>query len=676
MKEFKAGRIKHHEKYWRSITHDPFILRLVEGTHIELNSMPQTSKCPKRPYHFNKEIREKITLEIENMLVREIIEIAHDTEEVFMSNIFAKEKTDGALRVILDLTSLNEHVMYKHFKMDSIQSAMDLMSPSCYMASIDWKDAYYSVPIANEFRKYLAFIWEDKMYQFTCLPNGLSSGPRYFTRLSKVLFSELRKQGFMSTSYIDDSLLIADTLSEAKQNIRKTVEISGKAGFVVHPEKSVLTPTHEITYLGFILNSKNMTIRVTTERAQKIKINCLKVLNLKKLSVRKLAKVIGLMVASFQGVKYGQLHYRMCDNHKNTALKEGKGDFRTSTTLSSGCKKDLKWWVDNIDNASNPITKPNPDIIMETDASGIGWGACIQGDHGRKTGGKWSKEEATQHINYLELLAVWLALQSFFPKNTNTSIKVLSDNTTTVAYLNHMGGTKPKCNKLAHKIWSWCEENNNWILAAHIPGKTNVIADKQSRTIKDNMEWKLCPQKFREICTVLGTPEIDLFATRLNHQLPRYMSWKPDPGTEAVDAFTEPWGGLFPYIFPPFNLIGKVLGKIEREKVKAILVVPKWETQPWFPKFLKLCTDPPYVLSSRYGPLLSHPRRDKKELPKSKLLVGLTYARASKMRVSLQQHGKSSWHRGKTPQRNSTDHTSKSGITCVWKETLIQLPQI
>ena len=55
------------------------------------------------------------------------------------------------------------------------------------MASIDMKDAYYSIPVKNEDRKYLRFKWEDQFYEFTCLPNGLSCAPRQFTKILKPL---------------------------------------------------------------------------------------------------------------------------------------------------------------------------------------------------------------------------------------------------------------------------------------------------------------------------------------------------------------------------------------------------------------------------------------------------------------------------------------------------------
>ena len=89
--------------------------------------------------------------------------------------------------MILNLKNLNLHVEYNKFKMDTLQSILKLVTSGCYMATVDLKDAYYSVPVAQEHRKYLRFIWRSKLYQYTCFPNGLSSAPRLFTKLMVTL---------------------------------------------------------------------------------------------------------------------------------------------------------------------------------------------------------------------------------------------------------------------------------------------------------------------------------------------------------------------------------------------------------------------------------------------------------------------------------------------------------
>jgi len=110
-------------------------------------------------------------------------------------------------------------------------------------------------------------------------------------------------------------------------------------------------------------------------------------------------------------------------------------------------------------------------------------------------------------------------------------------------------------------------------------------------------EWLLSPRIFRRICRKLGHPALDLFASRACHQLPMYMSWKPDPQCQAIDAFQQNWKlkGLV-YAFPPFSLIGKVVRKVKTDMVSLILVTPSWPAQSWYNQVLELCIANPLLL--------------------------------------------------------------------------------
>ena len=90
--------------------------------------------------------------------------------------------------MILNLKPFNEFVDYHHFKMDTLCTALKLIRPGCFMASVDLKDAYYPIPIAEEDRKFLMFEWKGQYYQYTCLPNGLILS-EYFSFLSTYLLS-------------------------------------------------------------------------------------------------------------------------------------------------------------------------------------------------------------------------------------------------------------------------------------------------------------------------------------------------------------------------------------------------------------------------------------------------------------------------------------------------------
>ena len=188
-----------------------------------------------------------------------------------ISPIFTRVKKDGSHRVIFNLKKLNESVSYYHFKMDTVETALKLMTENYYMTSLDLKNAYYSIPIAEEHQKYLEFVWNNQLYAFTCLPMGLSSSPRIFTKLMKPFFTTLRsKFGYKYINYIDDSLYFGDTYKECEQITLTAAQLLTSVGFTIHPEKSAVQPTLVIEYLGFLLNSTKMTVKLIDKKAIRI----------------------------------------------------------------------------------------------------------------------------------------------------------------------------------------------------------------------------------------------------------------------------------------------------------------------------------------------------------------------------------------------------------------------
>ena len=132
------------------------------------------------PFHLRKPrptIRsthsETMENQITDFLERGIIMVSDHEEGEFISNVFLREKKDGSFRMILNLKDLNHFIPYHHFKMDNINSCVCLMKPPCYMASIDLKDAYFSLPVHKNYQKYLKFVWRGVLYKFTCMPQGL-----------------------------------------------------------------------------------------------------------------------------------------------------------------------------------------------------------------------------------------------------------------------------------------------------------------------------------------------------------------------------------------------------------------------------------------------------------------------------------------------------------------------
>ena len=122
--------------------------------------------------------------------------------------------------------------------MDSLQSAVQLMKSHCWMAVLDLKDAYYSVPIRTEHRKYLRFEHDGQLYEFVCLHNRLSSAPRIFTKLLKPTLATLRDDEVLLVVYIDDIILLADDPQTLVTCIHKATTPLPSLGFTIHEGKS------------------------------------------------------------------------------------------------------------------------------------------------------------------------------------------------------------------------------------------------------------------------------------------------------------------------------------------------------------------------------------------------------------------------------------------------------
>ena len=211
---------------------------------------------------------------IESLLKKEVVVESYHEPGEYVSPIFVTEKSDGGYRLILNLKKLNKLAEHKKFKMETISTILCLIRPNCFMAKVDIKDAYYSIPILEEQQKFLKFLHKNVLYKFTALPNGYTEGPRKFTKALKPPLSNIRKQGVIVAGYFDGLITLAITNGVCIQNISKITSSLDSLGFVIHPEKSTFLPFQEIEFLGFLINSVTMTVFLTHTKKEAIKEMC------------------------------------------------------------------------------------------------------------------------------------------------------------------------------------------------------------------------------------------------------------------------------------------------------------------------------------------------------------------------------------------------------------------
>ena len=271
------------------------------------------------------------------------------------------------------------------------------------------------------------------------------------------------------------------------------------------------------------------------------------------------------------------MHYCSLELCKTQTLS-GSLDYDKTLSLSSQARSDLQWVIENITQWNGRLFHvPKIDIYIGSDASLIGWGA-VSGS--LSASGRWSQSESKHHINYLELLASFHGLQCFVFNSRSIHVRLAVDNSSAVAYINNMGGVRsPLLDSLSRSIWEWCKLRDVFISAQHIPGKVDTQTDTLSREISSNLEWSLNGEVFQEIISRTFIPEIDLFAPlRLNAKTAQFISWHPQPGAVAIDAFSLSAGLMNCYAFPPFSLLPQVLAKIHQDEALVLLIAPVWPT--------------------------------------------------------------------------------------------------
>ena len=152
-----GGNTKLFAKNWKKLTSDKYILDIVtNGLRLDFKEIPEN-----RQYQFRTLKNDELDIvkaEVDKLLSKQVICESRRERNDYLSNVFTRKKKDGAKRMILNLKQFNTHITYRHFKMESINQVIDIVRPNVYMASIDLKDAFYSIPIHPEHQKYLNFV--------------------------------------------------------------------------------------------------------------------------------------------------------------------------------------------------------------------------------------------------------------------------------------------------------------------------------------------------------------------------------------------------------------------------------------------------------------------------------------------------------------------------------------
>ena len=590
-----AGRLPKFLENWQQLTLDPWVLQVVKGYYIEFTTAPQQYQAPSE-IHTSETRCSLIAEEVTELLSKGAIEETQAGPNSFISQIFPVEKKGGGYRPVVNLKELNRFVKAEHFKMEGLHLLPSLMLQGDWMAKIGPQGCLSAGPNSPRPPPISSISMGGQDLPVQVSPIRPISSTQSFYQAAKASGRTTPTDRSKNDHLSGRHSFTPPELRSTRDPCFPSMPTFRGTGALNKQEEITSSPNSADRVFGvpnMLPDTQNSdTIRETPKDPP----GCSPPTKPNHIVCERTSKVCR------ENISYNQ------SNPSSPIALQGPTEalppdtpqlavekFRTQVELSPAARMDLTWWSEQASQMNGaPILPATPVLVIESDASNMGWGAT---NGHEQTGGLWSVEEAAHHINYLELIAVFLALKTFTRDQSQCTVLCKSDNVTAVSYLNHKGGLHSDllC-KLAVETWEWCLSWGITLIAEHLPGLDNTTADWESRTNRDRSDWKFNSSVFQVLQQQMGPLEVDLFASRLTALLPRFYSWCPDPEAEATDAFTQNWALHRGYANPPWCLINRCLGQITQQEARMVLITPRWTTQPWFPVALGMLKDYPRLL--------------------------------------------------------------------------------
>ena len=434
-----------------------------------------------------------------------------------------------------------------------------------------------------------------------CLAQGGSTSPISFVSVTRPLLRILRKQNVTVFLFVNDSLICGQTVAILRRNVQLTLDLFERAGFLINYKKSQLQPTQQMEFLGFSIDSVAYTISLTSEKRTKIHRCVSEILSHphRPITICRLASIIGKVVATFPCSEEAPLHYRVLDRFKIKCLRENNFKWNKTIVLTKACLQELTWWQRNI----------RSDVMMKSlqtvDVSAHVYSDSSQHSFGghylrHSISSRFSEKQANLSINTKELLAIYYTLSAFAKYLNGLNVLHFCDNSVACFCLFNKGSSDPLRDSITRKIFALAKANNFTVQSCWLSTTQNSWADRLSRLVQNPRTEFTIPDDILKPAIrylVAWTPEIDLFASFLNHKFPLYCSWKNDPFAVRCNAFLLNWSHYRCFIHSPYNLVDRALKQVQDQKVQRCLILaPLFHTAHWLPKLMEMCHQPPLLL--------------------------------------------------------------------------------
>lgn len=281
---------------WLGSSRSPELWREVRARTRRLAALPQDHQ-------------QQLTAQLDELLSERMIEPVPPAARYtgLYSDIFLvrQPKPDGTVkaRVIFDLRYLNQMLKVDTFRMETLARVSEHLHQGMFMAVLDIKHAFGHIPVAPSHRQLLRFVDHRGLhFQYRTAPFGLACSPIEWTRLLRAPVNQLRREGIRLFMYMDDIIVLATSEQLCHQHLARTAQLLSDLGIRISPTKTQL-PAQKVVYLGFEIDSRDMTLAVPLHKLEQVTRACTAFLRLppSRTTLREALRLLG-RVRSLQAV--------------------------------------------------------------------------------------------------------------------------------------------------------------------------------------------------------------------------------------------------------------------------------------------------------------------------------------------------------------------------------------
>lgn len=510
-----------------------------------------------------------------------------------------KQGSELPFRTVYNGHSISKYLVVPPTKAVRLTQLFSLIPSRAWLYGYDLRDAFYSINVHPDSRHLLCFQFRGRLYRYRSLPQGISPSAAVLCEVTTALchyWSSVSLSGapLRIYPYFDDlngHAMLRETAREHSHFVRQEIET---LGLHWHPSKSVPEPTQKATILGYVLDTINMTAHLPPAKLDRLITLATVFLARQLISAREAASLAGRFMDArhasplFRASAYAMYpHVAACSEWDESCPPST--EFRRTLEFLSLNARRL--------NGHRFRYEPGLAVKLVTDATPLRWTITIlSGPHaGLAQNGPWSEEVLRQvnyqperHINFLELMALWIALHHFQEQLRGCTLWWHVDNMVALAYLRKRGG---QVEKLRSLTWAILERSLSLGIfltpPAYLQSKLNP-ADYGTRH-RELDSVCISRHTYDRLNRQFGPMQIDLFANSGNTLCPRFFSPVPDVGSSGVNALAQSWRGLInAWIFPPTQLLEATIDKLLLEQPSGILILPFLPHCHWWQRYERL----------------------------------------------------------------------------------------